>query len=258
MTGRKWVSGEDDVIRLTFWSKSASDTAALLPGRTTRAVSHRAKVLGLKKSPQERGRIMSAKWAAALEKRLGEPICDWLARRYVVERGTYREIVAELGINTRTLMRLMRECGIVPITPREAVLRQMARNPDFLNDMIAASRTDKAICKRAKTRERNWAAVQTPREFRFLVALAWAGMIATPELAIDRFNIDFAFPRDKLAVELDPPWHKSKRKAEIDGRKDALLAERGWTVLRLDSRTSTSYNVDKVRGALKSLPRTQP
>lgn len=258
MAGTPWTTEEDNTIRVAFWMKDTAAIAALLPGRTTRAVSHRAKALGLKKSPKDWGRIKSFNWQNALEKQLGEPICAWLGRRYVDEEATYRELIAEACINTRSLMKLMRQCDIRPISASEAVQRQMAANPNFLERMHAASHTDKAEAKRALTRQEYWIERQTMGKFLFMLALHTAGIWPVCELAVERFNIDFAFPRDMLAVELDLRWHRSRMRREADNKKDQRLAELGWTMLRLDSRTSKSFNVRKVSEALNELAGTHP
>jgi len=258
MVGKRWAEDEDDIIRTAFFLEDAASIAALLPGRTASAVRHRAKVLDLRKTPEMRGTIEHAKWAEELGARLDEPVCEWLGRRYEDEEATYRELTAEAGINTRSLMRLMTDCHIDPITPSQAVKRHLERDPEWLKRTFKARNMPEALRKRALHRQENWAEVQSSREFHFLVALRNAALSPVPEYAIGRYNIDFAFPRSKLAVELDPCWHKADSKREIDERKDALLERQGWTVLRLDARTSTSWNIHKIIQALNDCASTQP
>lgn len=47
------------------------------------------------------------------------------------------------------------------------------------------------------------------------------------------FEIDFAFPEEKLAVEIDGRHHLLGDQVEFDARRDALLAEAGWETLRV-------------------------
>jgi very-short-patch-repair endonuclease len=134
----------------------------------------------------------------------------------------------------------------------------MEANPEFLANMRAASHTEKTEWSRSLRRQEQWKERQSTGEFMFMLALRGAGFFPVPEFAVERFNIDFAFPDEMLAVELDPRWHRSRSKREIDTRKDQRLAELGWTVLRLDSRASNPFNVHRVSEALKSLAATQP
>jgi len=255
--GRRWTSSEGSVIREMFFRYDAEEIAAELPGRTPGSVRHRAKALGLRKTPEQRGIIVSLRWNRELEARLGEPICAWLRRRYG-EEATYRELTAEAGINTRSLMRLMRECNIEPISNSEAARRLIRDRPEFITNLVAAGNAPEARRKRARTRGANWRAVQSPNERAFMGALNDAGLFPVPEYAVDIYNIDFAFLSVKLAIELDPLWHNTGKKALGDARKDALLISLGWEVLRVESRRSTSFNVRKIELAFRRRASTHP
>lgn len=65
----------------------------------------------------------------ALESRLGMPIKDWLIEHYINQLWVYNQICKELHINTRTLMRYMRQFNIPIRNPSEAVKVQWIRNP---------------------------------------------------------------------------------------------------------------------------------
>lgn len=258
MAGKKWNSDEDDIIRNNHEQLTASEISSLLPGRTKRAVDNRRKTLGLKTPPATIGALQSQRWVADLEARLGTPMNEWLKRRYIEEQASYREITAEIGINTRSLMKLMRLCDIEPISSAEALARSRARDPNFLDKFIKEGGTYGAACARAQTRQRNWWTFCTPGELAFLDALRSAGLDPIPQLAITSYNVDFAFPGCKLAVECDPRWHMTKSRLERDRKRDAKLTAMGWTVLRLDTRASMEYKVRKVSDALSALASTQP
>jgi len=253
MAGKRWTMQEDAAVSANFASMCANEIADLLPGRTQRAVQHRAKDLGLYRSPQAGGRLRAVKWERDLASRLGEPVDEWLQRRYVKEQASMRDLLAETGINMRTLMRLMREYSITPISASEAVHRQMSRDPQFVTRLVRAGSSRKSHQQRAIFRQEHWREACSTQELAFREALVQANLSPVSEMAVDMFNIDFAFPSAKLAVELDPRWHRSPHKRPQDRRKDTYLKERGWVVLRLDARTSASYNVAKVVAALKSL-----
>lgn len=254
----KWTTDEDNVILENFWEMNSFAISELLPNRTRKAVLHRAKALGMKKSPSDNGKLQSEQWEREFELRLGEPVRDWLVRRYG-EGASYRELTAETGINTRSVMRLMKKFDIEPITPKAAIARQIDRNPEFLNQTL---HTRSAIKKRARStalyRQNNWDIVASEKEAEFLDALMKNGLNPVPQLAVGSFNIDFAFPDIKLAVELDPRWHNSAKKRPQDKKKDDFLKSLGWVVLRVDTRPSMDFKVNKVSEAVKSLASTHP
>ncbi len=253
MAGKQWTTQEDKLISDNFDSMSAEGIASMLEGRTFKAVQHRAKALGLTKSVQEAVSIRSSAWVDALSKQLGESVSDWLRRRYVDEKATYRELTAEANINTRSLMRLMRRFGISPISPSEAGKRQKERDPESFNRFVSKRNEPESKRKAALTRQANWRKCSSDRENELLDAMQAASLAPVREYAMGIFNIDFAFVDAQLAVELDPGWHNSGRHLERDRRKDNLLTANGWTVLRLDTRRDTSFNVQKVVAALASI-----
>lgn len=52
------------------------------------------------------------------------------------------------------------------------------------------------------------------------------------------YSIDFAMPDIKLGVECDGEvWHSSEEQVDDDKKRDYLLAQRGWTILRFDDKT---------------------
>lgn len=253
-----WANTEDEFLRQNFGTMTAKQLAAKMGSRTKKAVDHRMAVLGLEKPPKLAGHFRSAIWEKRLTERVGEPISDWLRRRYVSEEASYRDIAKELGINTRSIMRLIRAAGITPITPSVAAKRQILKNPENIKKCIAATNGRGASANKAKVREANWKGRLSQGEWRLYDAMTEAGLNPVPEMAFDKFNIDFAFIEAKLAVELDPRWHSSPEKKALDVAKDAMLTASGWTVLRLDARASTSWMVTKVVAALKRLAASQP
>ena len=66
-----------------------------------------------------------------------------------------------------------------------------------------------------------------------------------------RFIVDFAAPREKLAVEVDGGYHAYRRQA--DSRRDKLIGLLGWRVVRLPAEMvlrEPSAAVERVREAL--------
>ncbi len=70
-------------------------------------------------------------------------------------------------------------------------------------------------------------------ESKIMAAYETAGLHPVPLYALDRYNIDFAFPEQKLAVEYDGGnWHNTPKKRASDERKEAFLRDHGWRLLR--------------------------
>lgn len=51
-----------------------------------------------------------------------------------------------------------------------------------------------------------------------------------------RLLIDFAFPSVGLAIEVDSEFHGLESQIGYDAKKDAILSQRGWTLLRFSTR----------------------
>lgn len=90
----------------------------------------------------------------------------------------------------------------------------------------------------------------------FLDELNKNGIETIPQYAIYIFNIDFAIPDLKLAIEVDGGnWHStSKKKIESDTKKEKYLSKIGWIVLRIKTRNKNwlSEGINKVKSYLTS------
>ena len=52
------------------------------------------------------------------------------------------------------------------------------------------------------------------------------------EMAVDIFNVDFGFPKEKIALEIESGnWHSNPRKKKFDIPKSEILTKMGWTKL---------------------------
>ena len=61
---------------------------------------------------------------------IGEPLESAIQRRYILRRMSYREIATELGINGRTVMRILRRLDIEPRHGSDAVATQWENNDE--------------------------------------------------------------------------------------------------------------------------------
>jgi very-short-patch-repair endonuclease len=131
--------------------------------------------------------------------------------------------------------------------------------PEQRNAMISAAqakvrgmkRSHDDLCKRARTKQER--AQLSGDESEIMAAFDAAGLHPIPLYAVEKFNIDFAFPDAMLAVEYHGGnWHNSTAKRAQDERKAAFLNERGWTLLvfpRL-GKQSAGEIAEQVRGRL--------
>ena len=85
--------------------------------------------------------------------KIGEPLESAVVRRYVLERKSYREIVNELNVNTRVVMKILDRCGVEPRRGGEAIAIQWENN-----DERRESQTQ-AFAERRK----NWVGPNHPR-----------------------------------------------------------------------------------------------
>jgi very-short-patch-repair endonuclease len=72
--------------------------------------------------------------------------------------------------------------------------------------------------------------------------------------------VDLALPGQKIAVEVDGLSHNTYAVRERDSRKDSLLAEAGWSVLRITNSEILSDlggAVSKVHEFCASVPQAQ-
>lgn len=253
-----WTEEEDAVLRQYALTHKAEDIAAMLPGRTTRAVHHRFDALGIERFSVTHT-MRKREYDAVLEARLGEPIETYLRRRYTEQRATYRELCAEMGIHNHKLAKYMRRFGIDPIDPVTAGKRNYEKHKEVYAHNLSLSNTDEARMKTAETRQRRWRKIISPQALAILEGLRAEGLDPQPEFALYRYNIDLAFPELALAVEVDGGnWHQSEKHLRLQAQKEKYLAEQGWQVLRVGTNDPVHQNVSKISSAVKSLASTHP
>lgn len=113
-------------------------------------------------------------------------------------------------------------------------------------DAIRGSkRTHYDLCKRARTKQDR--AKLSKDETAILAALHAANLRPIPEYAIDKFNVDFAFPDERLAVEYNGGnWHNTPKKRSEDDAKALYLRANGWNVLVFNSSTNVADMVKHI------------
>lgn len=93
-----------------------------------------------------------------------------------------------------------------------------------------SKRSHEDLCKRARTKQER--AVLSGDEADIMAALNAIDLCPVPLYAIDKYNLDFAFPDLKVAVEYNGGnWHNTPKKRAEDEVKAAFLAAHGWQLL---------------------------
>jgi very-short-patch-repair endonuclease len=65
------------------------------------------------------------------------------------------------------------------------------------------------------------------------------------EYCVFPYFIDFAFPNEKVAIEIDGSQHLLSNRKENDEKKDTLLMKQGWCVIRVTEK-EVKENIDNV------------
>lgn len=93
-----------------------------------------------------------------------------------------------------------------------------------------SQRSHDDLCKRARTKQER--AKLSSDEAEIYAALISAGLQPIPLYALNKFNLDFGFPSQRVAVEYHGGnWHNTAKHQARDARKAEYLTEHGWTLL---------------------------
>ena len=80
---------------------------------------------------------------------------------------------------------------------------------------------------------RNPSLCESQLEYAMLKAMLDRGLLPVQQKYIAGYRADFAFPAEKIVVEIDGEyWHKNNRQKYWDAFRDARMKRLGWTVLR--------------------------
>jgi very-short-patch-repair endonuclease len=164
-----------------------------------------------------------------------------LERMYVDEKRSSSSVSKELGVSREFVNRWLDNFDIPRRTlSDELKLRHERMTPEErkalahkANEAVRGStRTVEEKVYRAVTVSEN--AVMSHHEKTFAHALIDADLYDFIfSYPVHIYNIDFAFPLQKIAVEVDGGnWHTSPRKQTQDNKKEAFLTSEGWTIVR--------------------------
>lgn len=77
----------------------------------------------------------------------------------------------------------------------------------------------------------------SPIEFKLYEAMCREGLTPIPQLCIQGYYVDFAFPDIGLAIEADGAEFHGRDRRERDRKRDWILSRAGWTVKRFHGTT---------------------
>lgn len=185
------------------------------------------------------GKFKQQRFDTMLESKIGVPIKDWLVAHYTNQLWVYSQITKELGINTRTLMRYMRQFNIPIRNPSEAVRTQWVRNPKRHNEGLKIAIN--GAPKRAEYLKKHPQGCETA----LFNVLLRRGIKFEFQYVVGSYILDFAFPEHYIDIELDNPQRVGKyfNSPKIQKRTNNLQKQ-GWNCLYFHKDTNPELVAD--------------
>ena len=82
----------------------------------------------------------------------------------------------------------------------------------------------------------DWFKIWTPIERNVWGDIRYLGLPFYPQFPVDKYFIDFADPIKQIGIEVDgKEWHRDKEK---DENRQKVLEELGWTIIRIQGKTT--------------------
>lgn len=185
---------------------------------------------------------------------------DELRRLHWDEKRHVKDIAKELGVSRDCIYKNMLRCGIPWRGLSDAALvhnaslskEERSRRSSAAHDAVRGKKMTLAYLT-ARAISKELAAKMTGLELVFYEAFTAVGLCPIPQYAAGIYNIDFAFPDQLLAIEIDPGnWHMSSRKKLQDNNKeDYLVVHCGWTVHRFSGKAVSLKNPNIHRVAME-------
>ena len=168
---------------------------------------------------------------------------ELLNHKIWVENRSIEALERELKVSTTTLFDWCLKLGIPTRSGSEANLVRFANSTTEERAAVTAKahaavrglkRSKEDLEKRAQGKEY---APMSKWELWFAKWLLGANITGFKHnYALSIYNVDFAFPEHKIAIEIDGGgWHSSERKKLQDVNKETYLTEQGWTLYRVTS-----------------------
>jgi len=159
-------------------------------------------------------------------KKFPKPIFEDL---YCKQKKSFREIAKKLGINERTVHRLLDRYGIEIRRGGPAVQTQWINNPKRRE--LTAIRFARNTSNRIPSKhEKEMMKILLERNENFVF-----------QYPIYKYILDFAFPDRKIAIEIDEKHHLFKSVKAKDAERDTWLKSKGWIVYRIEPHQINSF-----------------
>ena len=164
---------------------------------------------------------------------------DKIVEMYVNDGVSENVIGKYFGVSRGAIRsRLLKACVKIRGRSEAEKLKWSQRTPDQRLEQVRAAHeatkgriaTRQERIKHALNRQRE--CPMSPLETKFLKVFNEVGISVVPEYALDIYNLDFAIPLLKVAIEINGGnWHQSKPKRRYDTGKEVLLSNRGWRLI---------------------------
>lgn len=181
---------------------------------------------------------------------------DWeTIQKFYNEGHTWREIVEQFGCASASVEKAVRRGDLKLRNKSEAGVLSNKKKPRKLSDetkrKISISRTKYLMEHPDKVPYKlNHSSKKSYPEIVFENALKSSGITGWEyNYQNSIYSYDFAWPKEKIDVEIDGGTHLSEKVLEIDRRRDIFSRSCGWKVIRFTAKEVK----DDVVGCLKKL-----
>jgi very-short-patch-repair endonuclease len=193
-----------------------------------------------------------------------EDLRKLIYQMHITDEKSVNMMSKELGVARDTIYRWMAYFGIEPRNVSESARIRMKymtseerkQLASKAHEAVRGSKRVQTITERIhRASKASDAARMSKHEKTFAHMLIDADLydfIFSYPLGI--YNIDFAFPAQKVAIEVDGGnWHTTPRKMEQDSKKEAFLTSEGWTIYRWSNLDSSSSGTELIALLVKSV-----
>ncbi len=97
---------------------------------------------------------------------------------------------------------------------------------------------------------------QNRTEYKLFEAMKKVGLNPKPQHLISKMHVDFAFPDQKLVIEVNGPYHLETSQMITDMGRTHILKKMGWNVIYIPAKSAYYYPyncVEHVQEELKGL-----
>ena len=174
--------------------------------------------------------------------KLGEPFADYLRRRYWADGFTLKQISEEFGeLSASHLINWFKRYDI-PRAPSGGLCSENERNRSRSSERMRTnnpSRIPAVREKMSRSMAKRFRTELTLCEALTLGALLARGYAPEVQMPIGAYVADFAFPTNKLILEIDGRNHDSPERKAKDITRDNWLTSQGWKIIRIRQTRAT-------------------